>query len=205
MTRFLLLFSVLIILNASAYAQKKVIPNNPDYEFQSEKQNKQTQNTQQSTTSTTSVYTNSRPTFQPRWSFGGNVGLSFWNGGGNVLIAPKAYYHFSPMVFTGFGLTYMYSKGTNYYNYTSNSVNSFGGSVMMGFRPIQFLQVTATYEGLSTHYSGSYNDSFWNNALYLGASFVSGNVAFGFHYDVLYNADTSPYSSAWGPVVSFYF
>ena len=188
----------ILIISISLNAQEKtVIENNPNYKFQSEKE----------TTTQKTVVQKSKPVFQPRWSFGGNIGLGFWNGGADILIAPKAYYHFAPQFFTGVGLTYLYSKNSsNYQNhYYDYSSNSFGGSVTLGFRPIQFLQFTAEYEGLNTNYSGYYTDSYWNNALYLGASFVTGNVAFGFQYDVLYDQFTSPYGSAWGPIISFYF
>ena len=101
----------------------------------------------------------------------------------------------------------MYSKNSSYYNsdYYDYSSNSFGGSVMVGVRPMRFLQITAEYEGLNTSYNGYHTSSYWNNALYLGASFVTGHVAFGFQFDVLYDDLKSPYGSAWTPVISFYF
>ncbi len=186
------------LLTFTIQAQEKVvIENNPNYKFQSDK-NKTTQ---------TTVVKQKTYAFQPYWSFGGNIGLAFWNGGADILIAPKAYYHITPHFFTGMGLTYMYSKNSSYYqsDYYDYSSNSFGGSAMLGFRPIRFLQFTVEYEGLNTNYSGYYTDNYWNNALYLGASFVSGHVAFGFQYDVLYSSNYSPYRSAWTPVISFYF
>ena len=198
MLKNIFLLSIIILISIKLNAQEKiVIENNPDYKFQSEK-NKTTQ---------TVVTQRTKPIFQPTWSFGGNIGLSFWNGGANILIAPKAYYHFTPQIFTGVGLTYMYAKNSSYYNsdYYDYSSNSFGGSAMLGFRPMRFLQFTVEYEGLNTSYKNYYsNDSFWNNGLYLGASFVTGHVAFGFQFDVLHSS-TSPYYSAWTPVISFYF
>ena len=141
--------------------------------------------------------------FQKYWSFGGNLGLSFWNGGTDILIAPKAYYNVSPIFLTGFGLTYIYSKyNTGLYNYNSNS---FGGSIMVAVRPIEFLQFSAEYEGLQTNRGGDFIDKYWNNAIYLGLSYVSGNVSFGFRYDVIYDNNRSAYSSAFTPVVGFYF
>ena len=191
------LILVFTLLIHSLNAQKKVIPNNSNYQYQSG--NETTKQT------VTKQYT--KPVFQPRWSFGGNIGFSFWNGGTNILIAPKAYYHFTPQLFTGLGLTYMYSKNSSYYNtnYYDYSSNSFGGSAMVGYRPARFLQFTVEYEGLNTSYNGYYTDNYWNNALYLSASFVTGHVAFGFQYDVLYDSLKSPYSSAWTPVISLYF
>lgn len=146
---------------------------------------------------------NNAPTFNRYWSFGGNLGLSFWNGNTSILLGPKAYYNFSPKFLGGFGLTYMYAENKNYdYSYHSNS---FGGSVMIAVRPIYFLQISAEYEGLQTNYSGYYTDEYFVNALYFGLSYVTGPVSFGIRYDVLYDTNTSIYSSAWNPYVGFYF
>ncbi|MEN8123825.1 MAG: alpha-ketoglutarate decarboxylase [Bacteroidota bacterium] len=189
--------SLIIVFALFVYslnAQKKVIPNNPNYQYQSG--NETTQQT------VASQYT--KPSFQPRWSFGGNVGFSFWNSGTDILIAPKAYYHISPQFMTGVGLTYNYSdfNGT----FTNYKYNSFGGSVLGLYRPIPFLQLSAEFQELYTNRDyNNISDSYWNPSLYLGASFVSGHFAFGFQYDVLYDSGKSPYSSAWTPVISFYF
>jgi hypothetical protein len=159
--------------------------------------------------SKTDTYVNSTPVkksfsdFKNYWSFGGNLGLSFWNGGTDIFLGPKAYYNISPQFLMGVGVTYIYSDyKDNYYNFSSNS---FGGSVSAAYRPIYFLQLSVEYEGLQTNQSGYYSGEFWNNALYFGASYVAGNVSFGFRYDVLYESNTSAYSSAFGPVVGFYF
>jgi len=192
-----ILLIVLIVFISSVNAQTKVIPNNPDYQYQSGNE----------TTTQTVIVQKTKPIFQPFWSFGGNFGLAFWNGGTDILIAPKAYYHISPQFFTGLGISYLYSNSSSYYqnvNYDYSS-NSFGGSVMIGYRPIQFLLFSAEYEGLSTNYSGYYKNSYWNNAIYLGASFVTGPVSFGIRYDVLYDTNQSVYSSAWTPIIGFYF
>ncbi len=198
MLKRILVLLIIVFISIEINAQEKiVIENNPDYKFQSEK-NKTTQ---------TVVTQRTKPIFQPTWSFGGNIGLSFWNGGASVLIAPKAYYRFTPQLFSGVGITYMYSKNSSYYgsDYYDYSSNSFGGSAMIGYRPMRFLQFTVEYEGLNTNYNNYYtNDNYWNNGLYLGASFVTGHVAFGFQFDVLHSS-TSPYYNAWMPVISFYF
>ena len=191
------------LLTFSIQAQEKVIiENNPDYKFQSDK-NKTTQ----TTTIRPKTYA-----FQQHWSFGGNIGMSFWNGGSDIMIAPKGYYHFSPNFITGVGVTYIYSDGdyrgfdiggpSRYYNYHSNS---FGGSIAGIYRPMPHLQLSVEYEGLQTEWRGRFDDSYWNNAIYLGASFVAGNVSFGFKYDVLYDSNKSVYGSAWNPVIGFYF
>ena len=86
---------------------------------------------------------------------------------------------------------------------------------MGAFRPIPYFQLSAEYEGLQTNGDGTVyilgsnnvksDYSYWNNAIYLGASFVSRSVSFGIRYDVLYDANRSVYSSAWSPVIGFYF
>ena len=187
----------------SVNAQEKVIPNNPNYKFQSGND----QNSQ------TVVMT--KPAFTPYWSFGGNLGFSFWNDGTTILVAPKAYYNFTPKFIGGLGLIYNYS---NYeYDYgqevilRESTYNAFGGSISGIYRPIPFLQFSGEFQELyvnedyETNINTNFSDDYWNSALYLGASFVSGNFAFGFQYDVLYDEGTSPYSSAWSPVISFYF
>ena len=167
---FTIFFSLVLF---TAFSQEtEVIENNTNNQFQSEKQ--QTQKT----------VTQMKAPFQKYWSFGGNVGLSFWNGGTDILLAPKAYYHVSPMFMTGFGITYIYSSAED--DFAKYSQNSFGGSVLGAFRPIPFLQISAEYEGLQTNGNSTIkfagdrdknNYSFWNNAIYLGASFVSRNVS----------------------------
>lgn len=196
---FTVFFSLLFF---AAFSQEtEVIENDPNYQFQSEKQ----QETQK-------IVTQKKVPYQKYWSFGGNIGLSFWNGGTDILLAPKAYYHVSPMFMTGFGITYIYSSAED--DFAKYSQNSFGGSILGAFRPIPFLQISAEYEGLQTNGNSTIkfagdrdknNYSFWNNAIYLGASFVSRNVSFGVRYDVLYDSSRSVYSSAWSPVIGFYF
>ena len=196
---FTICFSLLFY---TAIAQEtEVIENNPNYQYQSEKQQQ-----------TRETITQKKAPYQRSWSFGGNVGLSFWNGGTDILLAPKAYYNVSPMFMTGFGITYIYSSAED--DFAKYSQNSFGGSVLAAFRPTPFLQLSAEYEGLQTNGNSTIkfpgdrdenNYSFWNNAIYLGASFVSRNVSFGVRYDILYDSTRSVYSSAWSPVIGFYF
>lgn len=200
------LLILIFILAFTMQAQEKVIiENNPNYQFQSDK-NK---------TAQTTVVNQKTHTFQPRWSFGGNIGMSFWNGGTDIFLAPKAYYHISPQFLTGVGVTYIYSDGdywginptgpNRFYNYHSNS---FGGSVSALYRPIPFLQLSVEYEGLQTEWRGgrdSHDDSFFNNAIYLGTSFLTGNFSFGVRYDVLYDSNRSVYGDAWTPFIGFYF
>jgi len=160
-------------------------------------------------------YAQTSVTAPPRkWFFGGNLSFSFWNSGTNLLLSPKAYYQFSPMFMLGFGLTYIYSDGQyrQYYNDLTSELfnfhsNSIGGSFLIIFRPIDFLQLSAEYERLHTAFQGGpdYSELYWDTGLFLGVSYVAGNFAFGLRYNVLYNSSTSPYASALTPMVSFYF
>lgn len=147
---------------------------------------------------------NTTPIFDQYWSFGGSIGFSFWNDGTDILLAPKAFYNISPILIAGFGVTYIYSDYKNSFNATSKS-NSFGGNLYFSARPVNFIQLSAEYEGLQTNRTGFYEDEYWNNSIYLGLAFVSGRVSFGLRYDVLYDSAKSPYSSAVNPVIGFYF
>ena len=200
--RFYVTICFSLLFYVAAAQETEVIENNPNPQFQSEKQEQAQKTTPQK---------NTIP-YQKSWSFGGNIGLSFWNSGTDILLAPKAYYHVSPMFMTGFGITYIYSSAED--DFAKYSQNSFGASVLGAFRPIPYLQLSAEYEGLQTNGNSSlrfpgdledFDYSYWNNAIYLGASFVSRNVSFGVRYDVLYDSTRSVYSSAWSPVIGFYF
>ncbi|MFD1294410.1 hypothetical protein ACFQ5N_11235 [Lutibacter holmesii] len=171
-------------------------------EIASSETNSQSNTTYQSNTN--GIQQNTPPSFDGYWSYGGSLGFSFWNNGTDILIAPKAFYNISPMLQAGFGVTYIYSDYKNSFNNTVKS-NSFGGSLYFSARPINFIQLSAEYEGLQTNRSGYYDDSYWNNSIYLGLAFVSGHVSFGLRYDVLYDSAKSPYSSAVNPVIGFYF
>lgn len=197
----ILLLFIFISFFESVSAQEKVVPNN----YKSD-----------STVTQAVVKQRTSLPFKKTWRFGGNIGLAFWSGGTDILIAPKAYYQISPQFMTGFGLTYIYSSGeyiqpffgspSVVYDYSSNSI---GGSLLAVYRPIPFLQLSAEFEELYTNYNGgdNFSSKYWNDALYLGVSFVSGsgNVAFGFQYNILYDNRTSAYASALTPIISFYF
>ena len=193
MFKYLLASVFFALVVSSTFGQQNTQPANSQYTYQKAGE-------QQNATQTRS---NQQLDYQRHWSFGGWFSLSFWNGGTDVLVAPKAYYHLSPKFLTGFGVTYIYSDySDDFLSYHSNSI---GGSIMVGARPVPQLQISAEYEGLNTTRSGDFPDTFWNNALYLGASFVSGPVSFGLRYDVLYDSATSAFGSPWTPVIGFYF
>lgn len=203
LNRLYLLICFCLVFNSANAQEEEVI--NPSQTSTSQSQQKKGE--------TSATQKRKANTYQRSWSFGGNLGLSFWNGGTDILIAPKAYYNVSPMFLTGFGFAYIYSDYKD--DFGKYNQNSFGPSIMAAFRPIPSFQLSAEYEGLQTNGSSTFytlgannikNDySYWNNAIYLGASFVSRNVSFGIRYDILYDANRSAYSSAWSPVIGFYF
>ena len=121
-----------LLTSVCMYSQKKVIPNNPNYQYQSgNDQNQQT-----------TVIRQTR-SFEQSWSFGGNFGFSFWNGGTDLLFAQRAYYHVSPQFWIGLGLIYNYSSydSRNYdYSYTA-----FGGTLTGLYRPIPYIQLSAEF------------------------------------------------------------
>lgn len=185
---------IFILTSLSLLAQEKAITD--IYAESSEQVNSKT-------TTYNPNFQNSNQYFESYWGFGGSLGFSFWSDGTDILIAPKAFYNISPILKTGFGLTYIYSDYET--NFSSYKNNSFGGSLFFAVRPINFIQISAEYEGLQTYRSGTFDDEYWNNSIYLGLSLISGRVSFGLRYDVLYDNQKSPYSSAVNPVIGFYF
>ena len=206
--KFILLLAFSFLVSA-INAQDSTVPPTPDNIFTTNASDIQSGNNQSSNSG-----------MERKWYFGGFLSFAFWNEGTDLLIAPKAYYQFSPMFMLGFGLTYIYSDGEYRETYQDNSYeiynyhsNSIGGSFAIIFRPINFLQLSGEFEPLHTTRRGEYNSLgennfsrvYWDTGLFLGASYVTGNFAFGLRYNILYNSSTSPYASALTPVVSFYF
>lgn len=196
--RLLLCFFLLAsgLLSRSETSAQSKAPDPVQVQSQAQEQNQAQEQSSQTSGRTVAA-------FPRHWSFGGSLGLSFWNDGTDILIAPKAFYHWSPMFLTGFGITYIYSDfDDKFFGYHQNS---FGGSVMAAVRPIPQFQASVEYEGLQTARRGLIDEDYWVNGLYLGASYISGRVSFGLRYDVLYDSGRSAYGSAWSPVIGFYF
>ena len=87
---------LLCLLVSNAFGQQNNQSSNSQYTYQ---KGVQEQNSVQS-------QSQQQPDYQRHWSFGGWFSMSFWNGGTDLLIAPKAYYHVSPKFLNGFGVTY---------------------------------------------------------------------------------------------------
>jgi len=112
--RLYLIICLCFVFN-SAYAQEEEVINPSQTSTSQSEKNKGENNSAQAR----KTYT-----YKKSWSFGGNLGLSFWNGGTDILIAPKAYYNVSPMFLTGFGFTYIYSDYKD--DFGKYNQNSFG-------------------------------------------------------------------------------
>lgn len=131
--------------------------------------------------------------------FGGGVSMSFGSQT-TIGISPSAIYNFDNGFSLGTGLTYVYSK------YESTKVNVYGASIISLYQiPNIGIQLSGEFEqsyAKTTFPNGSSNTNF--PALYLGAAYNRGRFAFGLRYDVLYDS-RSVYSSAFSPIVRFYF
>ncbi len=132
-----------------------------------------------------------------RWRFGGGLGLSFGNHSSGVRIAPSVGYMITNDLEAGATLGYTYNKYRDY------KYNVFSGGLFANYHIIPSLFTRAHYE----YYTGKQkfqgiSNSFNEDALWLGAGYQStGAVSFqaGIMYNVLYDSDSSIYSSAWQP------
>jgi len=145
----------------------------------------------------------------PFWknvSFGGGLGLNFGNGFFYGSISPSAIYNFNQYFSAGLGLSYAYldDKRNDY------RLSAYGGSIIALFNPIREIQLSAELEGLQVDQTflfteGNIKDNYFQEALFLGLGFRTGNVTIGARYNVLYNKNRNIYGSALMPFVRIYF
>lgn len=141
----------------------------------------------------------SKSAFWEHVQFGGGLTLDFTNRTTNLGIAPSAIYNFNKKISTGIGVSYLYSKHKDF----SNPINSFGGSIISLYNPINGLQISGEYEHTYLTSQGISRDV---PALFFGIGYSARrNIAIGLRYDVLYNETKSLYSSALTPFVRVYF
>lgn len=159
--------------------------------------------------STIHLYSQNLATDQPRFidnvRFGGAINMGFGSSYSTFSISPSAIYDFSNEFSAGLSLTYVYVKNKSAIQSTTNL---YGGSVLALFRPIHYLQLSTEYEQLKLSKKLVYDNaiSTWQPALYIGAEYVTGNVAMGLRYDVLFDKTTNViYASALTPVFRVYF
>jgi len=137
--------------------------------------------------------------------FGGGFNIGVGNNYSTFSLSPSAIYDFSDKFGAGFSLTYVYVKNKSIQNPTTNL---YGGSILALFKPIYYLQVSFEYENLkiNQNYYSENNISQWQNALYFGLEYVTGNISMGLRYDVLFDKVRSiTSSSALNPVFRIYF
>lgn len=144
--------------------------------------------------------------FWSRVQFGGSAGLSFGSNYTNIALAPGAIYNFNKYFAAGVGLQGSYIKvKDSYQSYI------YGGSVVTLFHPIREIQLSAELEQVrvNTEYDlvdgTTFDDDFWNTALFLGAGYRTNNVTIGVRYNVLHDDDKNIYADPFMPFVRFYF
>lgn len=146
--------------------------------------------------------------FWKQVSFGGGVGLSFGDGFFLGGISPSAVYNFNQYVSAGLGLTYNYlsDKRTT----PDVRVTSYGGSIITLFNPLSEIQLSVELEGIQVDRTflfvdGDEKDNFFQEALFLGGGYRTGNITIGARYNVLHDEDRSVYGSAFLPFVRVFF
>ncbi len=143
--------------------------------------------------------------FFRRVQFGGGFGVSAGTGYADIMVAPCAIYHINELVSAGFGAQYSYIKQKELYK-----ANTYGGSIIALFNPIEELQISTELEQLRVN--RTFNDAlgndkavFWNTALYLGAGYRNENVIMGVRYNILFKERENVYTEAFMPFVRVFF
>jgi hypothetical protein len=149
----------------------------------------------------------SRSPFWQKVQFGGGLGLSFGSGYTDISIAPSAIYNVNPYLAVGLGLQGSYVSSKGYYD-----SGIYGASLLTFIHPIPEIEfsINLNRSYVNNHYESyngysSYTDNFWNNALFLGAGYRTGNVTVGLSYNVLFNPNDNVYGDALTPFVRAYF
>ncbi len=141
-------------------------------------------------------------------NFGGGIGLNFGSGYFMFTVSPSAIYNFNEKFSVGLGLSYMNLKEKRYNNY---NYNAYGGGLIFFYHPIREIQLSIEPEGTYVVYNflptsmGRETERFFQEALFLGAGFRTGNITLGARYNVLHNESRNIYGSALLPFVRVYF
>ncbi|MCF6351338.1 MAG: hypothetical protein L3J23_09985 [Flavobacteriaceae bacterium] len=140
-----------------------------------------------------------KSSFWQNVQFGGGINVGFGNNT-NLGISPTAIYNFNKRFSAGLGISYLYVKNRNF----DNALNVYGGSLIALFNALEEIQLSTEFE--TTILSQSGFESRNVNALHLGAAYNIGrNITIGMRYDVLYDANTSIYGSAFTPIIRAFF
>jgi len=144
--------------------------------------------------------------FWEKVRFGGGVGLSFGDGFFSATLAPQAIYQVNEIVGLGVGLNGTINNRKDIYKSTI-----LGGSLISTFNAFQGVQLSAEFEELNvnrkfdSNFASNLDDNYWYSALFLGAAYRTGNIAFGIRYDVLYDDEKSIYAEPWVPFMRVMF
>ena len=146
--------------------------------------------------------------FWKQVSFGGGLGLNFGDGYFSGGVSPSAVYNFNQYFSAGLGLTYNFLSDKR--RIPDVRISSYGGSIITLFNPVREIQLSAELEGIQVDRTflfidGDVKDDFFQEALFLGAGFRTGNITIGARYNVLHDDDTSIYGSAFVPFVRVFF
>ncbi|MBS7321674.1 MAG: hypothetical protein Q4G18_08100 [Myroides sp.] len=148
-----------------------------------------------------------RYTFWSDVQFGGALGIGFGDNYTNISVAPSAIKPITEQVWLGGGFQFNYLKSKGFFESTSYGINLIGL-----YNPIPEIQLSAELEQLrvnntwsDTTLNTTFEDNFWNTALFLGAGYSSGNATIGIRYNVLFKENNLVYSQAWMPFIRVYF
>jgi len=141
-----------------------------------------------------------------KWRFGGGIGLGFGNNNYfGIAVSPFVGYEITPQLEAGITVGYQYSKWSN------SKQNLFNGGPYLNYYPIPSLFARAHYEYYTgTHKieygyeSASSKHHFNESALWLGGGYRStGKIQFyaGMMYNVLYDHDSSLFSTGLRPII----
>lgn len=136
--------------------------------------------------------------FWDQISFGGNIGGGFGQGASSFLLQPQALYRVNENMGVGLGFTYFYwSREIQYSGGTkiTYSDNSYGPNLFVRHRLLSEIFGYAEYNAMNFTAFNEYGKSkrIWNNALFLGPSYVQevgrGGAYILVLYDVLWRQD----------------
>ena len=136
--------------------------------------------------------------------FGGGINIGVGNSHSFFTISPSVLYDFSEQFSTGLSFKYMYFKNKSI---AQRTTNLYGGSIISLYRPSPNIQLSGEYERLKKSDRQVFQDvvSLWQSALFIGVEYITGNIAIGLRYDVLYEKTNLIYPSALSPVFRVYF
>ncbi len=144
--------------------------------------------------------------FWKRVHFGGGIGMSFGRNITNLSLDPGAIYDFNRYFSGGVAIQGSYLKVKNQYDSWI-----YGGSLLGLYNPFKWIQFSAELEQLrvNTEYqldnNLTFDDDFWNTALFLGAGYRTGYMTIGVRYNVLFNEKQRMYPDSIIPFVRVYF